>query len=265
MDNPSQLINSDEFIGELKECAQMLSAKLSTDDFDGAKELIDKLVEVRDRNMFTMVGQLTRGLHNAIVNFNIDGDLTSIPPDVQSSGIQDATDRLNYVTTLTQNAAESTMDKVEASAPIAIGIGEEASQLQEEWHRLRRREMSADEFRDLYTRMDTFFEQMKDGSTQLNQNLQDIILEQGFQDLTGQVLSKVSGLVREVETSLVELVRIAAQVEEVTGFVESADTEVVEQVDKGSELEGPQINAEEREDVMSSQDDVDDLLSSLGF
>ena len=29
--------------------------------------------------------------------------------------------------------------------------------------------------------------------------------------------------------------------------------------------EGPQMHADKREDVVSGQDDVDDLLSSLGF
>ena len=30
-------------------------------------------------------------------------------------------------------------------------------------------------------------------------------------------------------------------------------------------VEGPIVNAEERDDVVEDQDDVDDLLSSLGF
>ncbi|RMM12016.1 Protein phosphatase CheZ, partial [Pseudomonas syringae pv. maculicola] len=41
-----------------------------------------------------------------------------------------------------------------------------------------------------------------------------------------------------------------------------AEKDPKKHLDKG---EGPQIHADKREDVVSGQDDVDDLLSSLGF
>jgi chemotaxis protein CheZ len=127
--------------------------------------------------------------------------------------------------------------------------------------------MSLDEFRMLYDRMDGFLGQMVTGTEQLSKNLQDIVLEQGFQDLTGQVLKRVIGLINEVEKDLVSLVRIAGQVEEITGL--STDQETIahdmEIMNKRkTEAEGPQIN-KERADVVAGQDEVDDLLSSLGF
>ncbi len=267
MDTQPELHSSQEFVQELRDCAKLLSEKLSSDDLEGASQLIEQLVSVRDRNMFTAVGQLTRGLHSAIVNFHVDGDLSADPPDIDSSEIQDASDRLNYVIETTQSAADKTMDMVEASAPIALNLGQEAASLHEQWDRLKRREMTADEFRDVYTRMDTFLHGVRDGTGELSKNLQNIILEQGFQDLTGQVLKRVIGLIREVEESLVNLVRIAGQVEEITGLGDVADKQVeattlpIEAV----EAEGPQIHADKRDDVVSGQDDVDDLLSSLGF
>ena len=101
-----------------------------------------------------------------------------------------------------------------------------------------------------------------EGTDALNQNLQAIILEQGFQDLTGQVLKKVIGLITDVEKELVHLVRIAGQVEEVTGI--ATERKLPEQkTGKSVGAEGPQIHA--RADVVTGQDDVDDLLSSLGF
>jgi chemotaxis protein CheZ len=68
----------------------------------------------------------------------------------------------------------------------------------------------------------------------------------------------------EVEDNLVSLVKIAAQVESVVGI---KPEEVKAQAEKEADIkgEGPQIKAEEREDVVGSQDEVDDLLSSLGF
>jgi chemotaxis protein CheZ len=159
------------------------------------------------------------------------------------------------------------MDMVDEAAPIAMNLGQEASSLRAEWARLKRREMGPDEFRQLYDRMDDFLKQMVTGTEQLSKNLQDIVLEQGFQDLTGQVLKRVIGLINDVEKDLVSLVRIAGQVEEIAGLSNDSETldhdkEIMNK--RKVEAEGPQIN-KERADVMSGQDDVDDLLSSLGF
>lgn len=267
MESDTQLENNNEFLSELKDCAKLLVTKLQDDQFEDASKLIQSMLETRDQHIFQSVGRLTRGLHNAIVNFHVDGDFDSEPPVVESSEIQDASNRLTYVINLTQAAADKTMDMVEASAPIAMNLGQEASTLHQEWQRLKRREMTPDEFRQLYKRMDDFLLQMDTGTQQLNKNLQDIILEQGFQDLTGQVLKKVISLISEVEQDLVSLVRIAGQVEEITGFSEDADkdNESKKSAPTSVEAEGPQIHAQEREDVVSNQDEVDDLLSSLGF
>lgn len=267
MTSDVQLHNNEDFIAELKECAKLLAEKLQGDQIEDASKLIHAMLESRDRHIFQSVGRLTRGLHNAIVNFHVDADLSKEPPHVDSSEIQDASNRLNYVIELTQKAAEKTMDMVDEAAPIAMNLGQEASVLRDQWARLKRREMGPDEFRELYNRMDDFLAQMAIGTEQLGRNLQEIILEQGFQDLTGQVLKRVIGLINEVEQDLVSLVRIAGQVEEITGLKTDADKdaqEVLKQKRK-TEAEGPQINAATRTDVVSGQDEVDDLLSSLGF
>src|SRR5690606_36274804 len=129
------------------------------------------------------------------------------------------------------------------------------------WHKLKRREISKEEFKSLYDQMGDFLDQMEEGTSQLNKNLQDIILEQGYQDLTGQVLKKVIGLITDVENELVNLMRIAGQVEEVTGMASEGKDKVA---GKKVAAEGPQIHADRRDDVVSGQDEVDDLLSSLG-
>lgn len=266
MASTSQLHENEEFISELKECAKLLVDKLQGDQYEEASQLIHAITEVRDRHIFQSVGRLTRGLHDAIVNFNVDGDFSAEPPDIKNSEIRDASNRLNYVIDLTQQAAEKTMDMVDESAPIATNLGQEAGSLKEEWARLKRREMSPDEFRELYHRMDDFLGQMVTGTETIGHNLQGIVLEQGFQDLTGQVLKRVIGLINEVEQDLVSLVRIAAQVEDVTGFAPEADSEeAAGKKRQQSSGEGPQMSASDRADVVSSQDEVDDLLSSLGF
>ncbi len=273
MEIHTDLHSDEEFISELRDCAKLLIEKLQSDDYENASKLIHSLVEVRDHHVFTSVGKLTRGLHNAIVNFHVDAALDTEPPTVSGTEIKDASDRLNYVIKMTQNAADKTMDKVEAAAPIAMNLGQEAASLRKQWQRLRRREINAEEFRQLYKRMDDFLVQMGLGTEQLSKNLQDIILEQGYQDLTGQVLKRVIGLIRDVEQNLVSLVRIAGQVEEITGLAEMVDkesdsadvTSVKSHSVKNVGAEGPQIHADKRDDMVAGQDDVDDLLSSLGF
>jgi len=262
MSNQATVRSDPEFLSLLQQSATQLVSVLQNDDYKQASNIIHDLLEARDRHIFTSVGKLTRALHDAIVNFHVDADIKAEPPEVKSSEIRDASDRLHYVLDLTQAAADKTMDKVEAVAPIAMNLGQEAHRLQNEWMRLRRGDMNKEEFKNLYGQIDVFLQQMGEGTDQLNKNLQDIILEQGFQDLTGQVLKKVIDLITDVENELVNLMRIAGQVEQVTGL--AGDEKTVHEKDHIA-AEGPVIHADKREDVVHGQDDVDDLLSSLGF
>ena len=84
-------------------------------------------------------------------------------------------------------------------------------------------------------------------------------MAQGYQDLTGQVIRRVIELVKEVEDSLVNVLKV---------FGEPEVGEATKKQKKETEAhspEGPIIDAESRDDVVSGQDDVDDLLSGLGF
>ena len=88
-------------------------------------------------------------------------------------------------------------------------------------------------------------------------------MAQGYQDLTGQVIRRVIQLVKEVETSLVNMLTVFG--EPVPSEGQEQETEVKEKKKSTAEAEGPIIDAENRDDVVQGQDDVDDLLSSLGF
>jgi len=65
-------------------------------------------------------------------------------------------------------------------------------------------------------------------------------------------------MVHDVEESMVETIKMFGAMSEYNDAVEDGKKE-----EKGSS--GPIIHAENRDDVVNSQDDVDDLLSSLGF
>lgn len=255
---------SEDVWDELKDRARNLIEKLESGDSVGAATAIEELNEVRDRSIYLEVGKLTRGLHDAIVNFDLEDTHVEGSGDENTSQMTNAQDRLDYVINLTQNSADKTMDMVEESIPVVAEIGERAVGLKEDWGRLLRREMKADEFRDLCHRIDEFLVFSSSSSGLLSEKLNTILLAQDFQDLTGQVIKKVISLVQEVEERLVELMRVAGQVEELAGIVRGVEDKALTKKNETVKAEGPQIDTS-RSDVVSGQDDVDDLLSSLGF
>jgi chemotaxis protein CheZ len=255
-------VNKDyDLVSALKEKALILHSKIEQGEFDSALSTLEEMQSVRDRGLYQEVGKLTRALHNAITNFHIDGEEEKESNDI--SNMSDATDRLSYVMKLTDQAANKTLDLVEDSLPVADALKAEAASLKDEWGRLVQRDMTPDEFRQLYWRLDEFFKRLDSDTSKLSTNMTEILMAQDFQDLTGQVINKVTGLVKEVEASLVDLVFMASQVEQITGIVTKGE-DLEKTADTDMQGHGPQIDSS-KEEVMGSQDDVDDLLSSLGF
>ncbi len=247
-----------EITSQLKEQANELVKQVNAGDYARAMTLINDLSEVRDQSLYREVGRLTRSLHEAIRNFQVQPQ----NPEQQEalSKMSDASDRLQYVVEMTSKAANRTMDLVEDAMPRASAMCEQAKSLRDDWQRLRRREMAPSEFRELYGRIDRFFESLSDDSEKMYGALSEILLAQDFQDLTGQVIQKVTSLVKEVEENLLSLVVMASHVDQLTGTVHE-----LKEKEASIKGEGPQMRAAERSDVVSGQDDVDDLLSSLGF
>jgi chemotaxis protein CheZ len=253
-----------DFESTLKKHAHELVQSLEKGKFGDAVQLIHELNQTRDRGLYQEVGKLTRELHSAIVNFQID---PSMPQAEEVSQITDATERLSYVVRLTENAANRTMDLVEQSTPLMSGLTNDAAALSADWGRFMRREVGAEEFRELARRVDGFLTRSETETRQVSANLNDILLAQDYQDLTGQVIKRVTQLVTEVESNLLKLVLMASQVDRFAG-IEHDHQSIRTEKDQEKHLsqgEGPQIHADKREDVVSGQDDVDDLLSSLGF
>ncbi|KAF1012136.1 MAG: Protein phosphatase CheZ [Pseudomonas fluorescens] len=253
-----------DFESTLKKHAHELVESLEKGQFGDAVQLIHELNQTRDRGLYQEVGKLTRELHSAIINFHIDPNM---PQAEEVSQITDATERLSYVVRLTEAAANRTMDLVENATPLVNGMATEAKALSNDWGRFMRREVGAEEFRELARRVDSFLSRSEQESRTVSANLNDILLAQDYQDLTGQVIKRVTQLVTEVESNLLKLVLMASQVDRFAG-IEHDRAAILSEKDPKKHLakgEGPQIHADKREDVVSGQDDVDDLLSSLGF
>ena len=245
---------------QLQAHASGLKAALDNGDLNSAMHTIAELGEVRDRSLYREVGRLTRSLHEALRDFEIDPGTSEQREEL--SKMADASDRLDYVVKMTGRSANKTMDLVEDTMPMTAELKSQAEALRTDWGRLRRREMKPSEFRELYRRMDGFLDRVCTDSDRVHHNLSEILLAQDYQDLTGQVIQKVTNLVREVEDNLVRLMVMASDVDRIAGVVHDFEQPEKSQ-DKG---EGPQVNAEkQKEEVVANQDEVDDLLSSLGF
>ncbi len=256
--------SEDDFASAVALHAPQLQHSLEQGDLAAAAQIIAQISQVRESALYREVGRLTRELHTAIIDFDID---PRNPHAKEMSQITDASERLQYVVTMTDEAANSALDLVEKSAPLVTYISYEAQSLTADWQRFMRREMKADEFRVLAKRIEAFLSRSLHDSDQLSTNLNEIMMAQGFQDLTGQVIKRVMALIADIEANLVKLCVMAGQVDRVAG-IEHSTEDLRKKAGKEKDSaagEGPQMHADIRDDVVTDQVDVDDLLSSLGF
>ncbi len=231
--------------------ARDLVSALEKDDEASADEIMDQIAGVRETQLFREVGRLTRQLHDTMNSFSIDSKITSLT----ENDIPDAKERLNYVISMTEKAANQTLTVVEDLLPVSTQLTEQAEQLSAKWERFLVREMPYEEFKGMSQEITEYFKKTTGSLDNMSKGLNEILMEQGFQDITGQIIRKVIDLVQELETSMVELVRISGG-----KFSEK-------KVEDDQALPGPVVPGidDKKNDVATSQDDVDDLLSSLGF
>ncbi len=256
--------DDDDTRTQMLEYARQLMNSLERGQSIEAMNIIHDLNKFRDQRLYAEVGRLTRTLHDAIVNFHLDTDMKEMGSldEQEMSRMRDASDRLNYVIQMTDKAANKTMDLLETTLPVLERLHINANELRPQWQKLMRREMQASEFRELYVRIDAFLESAAQDAHDLKSLHNDIVVAQDYQDLTGKVIKRVIALVKEVEDSLVKLVKMASQVDTVAGI---AYQHQPRELSARERLAGPVVNPEAARDSVSGQDEVDDLLSSLGF
>jgi chemotaxis protein CheZ len=238
--------------------ARDLVAQLEAGNVDAASDLIDELGRTREQNLFRELGKMTRQLHDALNSFAVDSRMVSLA----ESDIPDAKARLNHVITMTEQSADRTLTAVESTLPIAEQLEEQADTLHEKWGRFCSKDMRVEEFRDMSKEIDGFLCLTKGHAGQIHSNLSEVMMAQDFQDLTGQIIRRVITLVQEVEDNLVELIRLSggARLEQ-QGKPGDAEPEPDLMTGVGPQVPGVDTAA----GSVSSQDEVDDLLSSLGF
>ena len=236
--------------------AKQLVTFLEEGDTDSANALLDAVTMKESVELFAEVGKLTRQLHDSLNNFQLDERIAGLA----NEDIPDAQTRLTYVIEETEKAANTTMDAVEQSMSIVETMKGQLDSLMPEWKKLMNREIELDEFKSMCLDLDKHIESSVADADKMMGLLTEVLMAQGYQDLTGQVIRRVIELVKEVEDSLVHMLTVfgGAEVAKVTKTSQP-------KVEKAIVAEGPIIDAESRDDVVSGQDDVDDLLSSLGF
>lgn len=255
-----------QFEMELQQKAQELVSVLDGGDLSHAMEIIQDLHEFRHQVFFTEVGQLTRGLHEAIKAFSNElGNSLQVDDEEDDNADADAADRLNYVIEVTEKNAHETMDRVDNALSLVDKLDSQSERFKDLLSLVGQLEKEHDGLNGVYDRTCAVKEESEKTIKTLRTELTDIVVSQSYQDITGQLIRRVITLVTNVESHLIGLMEMAAKVEKLSG-IESAPASSQEQENKKVEVqaEGPQVK-KNSPDVVSNQDEVDDLLSSLGF
>ena len=172
------------------------------------------------------IGGIVRQLHDALQTLGYDTVLHEVTQE-----IPDARERLAYVGAMTEQAADRVLTLVDMAKPECTSLVEQGRAL-----------LAADPPPD---QLKAFAERSVEVASLQQDALNDIMMAQDFQDLSGQVINKVIKIITRTEKQLLDLLVSTTR-------PPKAETPAV--------LEGPQTP-----DKAMKQDDVDDLLASLGF
>ncbi|MEI8030202.1 MAG: protein phosphatase CheZ [Comamonadaceae bacterium] len=202
--------------------------------------------ETPGASVMSRVGQLTRMLHDTLRELGYDRLL-----EQTVAAMPDARDRLDYVVKMTEQAAVRALNAIECAQPIQDRIASESECLSTSWKKLFDQQLSVAEFKTLVADTREFLDDLPVQTRATNAQLMEIMMAQDFQDLTGQVIKKIAGLAHSMEQQLVQL------------LVDMMPAEMRKEIDTGL-LNGPVINATSS-NVVTDQNQVDDLLATLGF
>jgi chemotaxis protein CheZ len=214
-------------------------------------EELDALVQRRERVLFVELRKLTGDLQSALERFRVDSRLA----DLAEKDVPDARHRLDHVLKLTDEAAHRTLDLVERSGPLAERTERAAADISEPWQRFRARTIAVEEFRTMVRNMDTFLQATRTDMDKVRTNLSEVLMAQGYQDLSGQIIRGVMKLVTELEVALADLVRLSRNGGRTTRSIS----------DETRRGFGPVIPGIDQGPACSGQQDVDALLSGLGM
>lgn len=238
---------TEEYVNRLND----LSEALKSGDDESANQLIAELTTLRESSLFQELGKLTREIHESLNAFSHDDRVVELTQE----DLPDAQERLSYIITKTNEAAHKTMEGAEAAMEVVDLFNEQADSIKQRWSQFRTRELSKSDFLVLSDDLDHFLNSIDAESSKVKAQMTDIMMAQDYQDLTGQMIKQVITMVQEVEEKLVRLVSISGA--KLANNNEKHRDE--------SKAHGPQLPTADKTEVATNQDEVDDLLASLGF
>lgn len=224
--------------------AQSQTKSQSNDDGGVASQ------EEKQEAVFNRIGQMTRELHDTLHQFGYDRML-----EETARQIPDARQRLSYISQMTEQAASRVLNATDIAKPVQDRVEKNAGELKQRWEKLYGNELSVEDFKQLAGDTRGFLNQVTDDSKVVNEQLLEIMMAQDFQDLTGQVIKKIVDMAQHLESELLKvLIEVIPDAKKKPAVVEGDGL-----------LNGPVISAAGRDDVVTNQEQVDDLLESLGF
>jgi chemotaxis protein CheZ len=225
------------------------AAKAAMANLTGGDEAAERIIN--------RIGQLTRTLRESMRELGLDTQV-----EKAAVAIPDARDRLEYVASMTEQAAERALNSIEIAKPLQEQLQKDAQALESRWQQWFDAPMEIDDARQIVRDTRSYLQELPSITQATNTQLMEIMLAQDFQDLTGQVIKKIMDVVYNIEQQLLAVLlenispeRRAEIQAVVSGTVGSGETL----------LNGPQVNPTQHTDVVADQEQVDDLLTSLGF
>ncbi|HGU9816764.1 protein phosphatase CheZ [Enterobacter chuandaensis] len=198
--------------------------------------------------IFVRIGQLTRLLRDSMANLGLEQAIMEV-----ADAFPNTRDRLNYVVGKTSQAADRALTSVEVARPLQEGLSDSATALSARWDAWFEHPQPLEDARELVKATRAFLHDVPAVTQQTNRQLTEIMMAQDFQDLTGQVLQSLMHVIETVEKELISV--LVENMNERDVIAETGDAHL---------KNGPQIDAR-AEGIVASQEQVDDLLESLGF
>jgi chemotaxis protein CheZ len=206
-----------------------------------------------EKGMYERLGGIARLLHDSLRELGYDKALTEA-----SSQIVDAQDRLEYVASLTEQAANKVLNTLDDGMPAQDRLSKQAKDMENRWADLFAGKLSIDQFKTLAGDARQFAQVVAEATEAEKARLLEIMMAQDFQDITGQLIKKVVIITKTVENELTQLLKDSAPAEVKEKL---AQKQAAQEQEKPAELmSGPSVPT-----VALDQDSVDDLLADLGF
>jgi chemotaxis protein CheZ len=150
---------------------------------------------------YARLGTITREMHEA---FSILGGGTELHHVVEE--FPNARERLTHVGQMTENAANTVLNLVDAAKPECDDLAKRGEELGQSLARMAASsDMTVERARALMGVCGKFAERTAQFADKQGSILSDIMMAQDFQDLSGQVIKKVIDIINRTELQLVQL------------------------------------------------------------